>query len=466
MNFLHSQKKLFFLAVLALSAVGLIISRPIHAAPQAAVFSSSGQVIQQLPKIASGSSIAVTHSMIHLATVDSNDMQKLYVVGSPEGTKPTILILNSNGTRKSKFELKNVTGNPKVFVAVGNVFGDGEQYIVTTFGKGFGPQIRIYDFNGNLKKSFFAFGKGGYKGGLSLSLGDTNGDGTDEILVGTASGTQGHVFLFSGSGTLKLSFDAYSYQLKNGISVNAGDVNADGADEIVTATQESPSQVKIFSESGRLLSTFRTSQIPTALNTNEKTQEIILAQSGANAQIASYTVSGQKGSINFSPFGAYVATSLYVASDTSSDDPQIIAAPGGSVDTTVVPSNGKTIVVRIGQQKMYLYQNGDLVATHIVSTGKWSMPTPLGTFSIKNKMNVAYSGAYRLYMDNWMAFTADGKYGIHSLPYWKLRNGGIVYEGVQHLGIRVSHGCVRLSPAESKQVFNWATVGTKVIVSN
>lgn len=467
MNFLHSQKKIFFIGVFVFIALGLSFSRATQAAPSAAVFSSSGKVIQRLPKISAGSTITTAQETIHSASTDATEVQNTYVVGSPEGTKPTVLLLNSDGTRKSKFEIQHVSGNPKVNVAVGDVFGSGQQYIVTTFGKGFGPQIRVYDFNGNLIKSFYAFGKGGYTGGLSLSLGNTNGDDADEIIVGTATGSQSHVFVFSGFGKLVLSFDAYSYRVKNGITVNAGDLTGDGRDEIITATQESPSQIKVFSSGGALLSTFRTSQIPAAVNTNEKTQEIILGQSGGStAQIASYSMSGRQGLIHFSPFGNFVATSISVTSSQATDDPQIIAAPGANVQTTPVPNNGKTIIVHVGEQRMYLYQNGTLLSTHTVSTGKWSMPTPLGSFSIKNKTSVAYSRAYHLYMDNWMAFTSDGKYGIHSLPYWKLKNGGVIYEGVQHLGIRVSHGCIRLSPTESKIVYNWATVGTKVIVSN
>jgi lipoprotein-anchoring transpeptidase ErfK/SrfK len=51
-------------------------------------------------------------------------------------------------------------------------------------------------------------------------------------------------------------------------------------------------------------------------------------------------------------------------------------------------------------------------------------------------------------------------YGLHALPEWP--NG--YREGENHLGIPVSHGCVRLSTAAAAQVYSWADVGTIVVI--
>jgi len=87
------------------------------------------------------------------------------------------------------------------------------------------------------------------------------------------------------------------------------------------------------------------------------------------------------------------------------------------------------------------------------------MSTPTGTFKILNKAGRAYSRKYNLYMPYWMAFTGVG-HGIHELPEWK--SG--YKEGANHLGIPVSHGCVRLGIGPAKTVFNWSSVGTPVVI--
>jgi lipoprotein-anchoring transpeptidase ErfK/SrfK len=50
--------------------------------------------------------------------------------------------------------------------------------------------------------------------------------------------------------------------------------------------------------------------------------------------------------------------------------------------------------------------------------------------------------------------------GIHELPEWP--NG--YKEGAAHIGTPVSHGCIRLGVEAAKIVYDWADVGTKVII--
>ena len=133
---------------------------------------------------------------------------------------------------------------------------------------------------------------------------------------------------------------------------------------------------------------------------------------------------------------------------------------------TISGSPEKYIKIKLSEQKMYVYENGLQKYEFITSTGLAGMDTPKGTFEIRNKFSVQYSSQYDLFMDNWMAFTASGSHGIHSLPYWKLKNGGRLYEGENHLGQKVSHGCVRLSLENSKILYDWAEVGTPIFIED
>lgn len=122
-------------------------------------------------------------------------------------------------------------------------------------------------------------------------------------------------------------------------------------------------------------------------------------------------------------------------------------------------TEGKYIDIDITSQTLTLFENGNRISAFKISTGKYSMPTPLGRFSILNKTRRAYSSTYKLYMPYWMAFTRLG-HGIHELPEWP----GGMKEGQSHLGIRVSHGCVRLGVGPAEMVYNWAPIGTPVLV--
>lgn len=120
---------------------------------------------------------------------------------------------------------------------------------------------------------------------------------------------------------------------------------------------------------------------------------------------------------------------------------------------------GKFIEVNLSDQMLYLMEGTNNIGSYRVSTGKWSMPTPTGEYSINNKDPRAYSQEYGLYMPWWMAFIGS-QYGIHELPEWP--DG--TKEGESHLGTPVSHGCIRLGVGAAETVFNWAEVGTPVYI--
>jgi hypothetical protein len=126
-------------------------------------------------------------------------------------------------------------------------------------------------------------------------------------------------------------------------------------------------------------------------------------------------------------------------------------------------TGGKVIDVSISDQMMTVIENYRVIKKFPVSTGTWALPTPLGTHQIYNHIPDAYSTPYDLYMPHWMAITPDGGYGIHGLPYWKY-SWGNVYEGENHLGVRVSHGCIRLSLDNATWLYDWAPNGTTVLV--
>ncbi len=122
--------------------------------------------------------------------------------------------------------------------------------------------------------------------------------------------------------------------------------------------------------------------------------------------------------------------------------------------------DNKWIEVSLSQQKLFLKDHGNTVASFLVSTGKWA-PTPTGEWRIWGKYQYVRmtggSQALGTYYDlpnvPFTMFFYQG-YGIHG-TYWH-----------NNFGHPMSHGCINMKTAEAEFVYNWSSVGTKVIVYN
>ncbi|MFN8665283.1 MAG: L,D-transpeptidase [Thermomicrobiales bacterium] len=121
----------------------------------------------------------------------------------------------------------------------------------------------------------------------------------------------------------------------------------------------------------------------------------------------------------------------------------------------------REIVVSISQQRMWAYENGELVVTSLVSTGVADVPetvTPLGFHSILSKypvqtMEGTISDEYYKVEDvpNVMYFDNLGN-ALHG-AYWH-----------NNFGTPMSHGCINLPLDIASWMYGWADVGTPVTV--
>ncbi len=128
-----------------------------------------------------------------------------------------------------------------------------------------------------------------------------------------------------------------------------------------------------------------------------------------------------------------------------------------------VDFSGKWIDVNLTQQVMTAYVGNSPVHSVLVSSGRPDYPTPIGTFTIlrrvanetmKSSTVPGITDHYDLKNVLFTQYFTDGGAAIHE-AWWKTTDS---------FGIPTSHGCLGLTYNDALWFWNWATVGTPVVV--
>lgn len=138
-----------------------------------------------------------------------------------------------------------------------------------------------------------------------------------------------------------------------------------------------------------------------------------------------------------------------------------IIIPPKDVNLTLPVIADKRIVVSISDQRMWLYERGELIMEHVVSTGIPSSPTMPGVFQIISRYENAYASIWDLYMPHFLGIynaTPNLLNGIHGLPL--LSNGRRLWAEI--LGQPASYGCIILDLDAAEHLFGWAEDGVVV----
>lgn len=140
------------------------------------------------------------------------------------------------------------------------------------------------------------------------------------------------------------------------------------------------------------------------------------------------------------------------------------AISSGSVNSINLNAE-KSILVDLSDQMMYIKLGDSIIREFRVSTGAAKTPTPIGEthISLKQEVRVAHKSPHYI-MPKFQMFRYGG-YGLHSLPSLGSPHAGVFWtEARSHIGIPVSHGCIRLLPEDAEWLFDYTEVGNKVVV--
>ena len=126
-------------------------------------------------------------------------------------------------------------------------------------------------------------------------------------------------------------------------------------------------------------------------------------------------------------------------------------------------SYGQYIEISISRQRLWAWQDGQVVFTTAITSGAAGdgFPTLNGLFSIYAKERSRYLNgsqygwSYNVYVDYWMPF--NGGQGLHDADWRSSFGGQDYYYGG-------SHGCVNMPKSSAAFLYGWATVGTPVWV--
>ena len=141
-------------------------------------------------------------------------------------------------------------------------------------------------------------------------------------------------------------------------------------------------------------------------------------------------------------------------------------APDSAVTGPALPHSsgtGKRVVFDIGDQRVWLVEDGDEVVRTYPVSGSLTDNLRAGTYEVYSQsrwaVGIEDSGVMQYFTR--FAHGANAAIGFHSIP----TKDGRALQTRSQLGTPQSHGCIRQALPDAKRLYEFAPVGTKVVVT-
>lgn len=127
--------------------------------------------------------------------------------------------------------------------------------------------------------------------------------------------------------------------------------------------------------------------------------------------------------------------------------------------------SGRRIVYSKSAQRVWVVEADETVSkTHLVSGRRtWNQPLP-GTYSVFSRSsytcNIKNPSICWRYMVRFTRGPEGDNIGFHEIP----KRNGVPVQTIAQLGTPLSGGCVRQATPDAIYIWEWAPVGTKVVV--
>lgn len=201
-----------------------------------------------------------TKTGVRVASCDLDNNGFDEVIAAPgSGSNPIVRIFDRTGklVLKKGFSAldKKFTGG--IHLACADLNGDGKAEIVATGSRGGNGKVYVYAATGKLLSSFAPYGSS-FHGGITLGTVRPNATTAARILVAGETG-QAKVLVYSYDGKRQgIGISPYGPSFNGGISVSGGDTSGDGVGKIVvTPVHSAGTLAKIFSSAtGKRLAQF------------------------------------------------------------------------------------------------------------------------------------------------------------------------------------------------------------------
>jgi lipoprotein-anchoring transpeptidase ErfK/SrfK len=176
------------------------------------------------------------------------------------------------------------------------------------------------------------------------------------------------------------------------------------------------------------------------------------AAQGPDRQQVIGTAAETRGTGEFPTQGRTLSTTP-TASDAGATEPGLPEESG----------TGRRVVFSEGQQRVWLVEADDEVRhTYLVSGSIYDNLDP-GTYSVYSRSEQAWgiddSGTMKYFVR--FAQGDSAAIGFHDIPI----DDGEPVQTVDELGTPLSHGCIRQRRADARRLWDFAPLGTKVVVT-